>query len=527
MTAYAIVTAVGELGLASCLIRADLDIDMLGPTLTTVSLATSLIQAGALVAFAGPIAVALGAAAAADPIKVMGIVTIIVGIFAVPNCQLVRDFKQNKLFLAQVVGFVPSTLVLLLLARSGSGAMAFAWSMVVGQFVSGCVVLASVPKVYLPGMARYAMSILLRFGLPLGAANIVNFLLLNVDYALIGHLMGAVALGTYMLAFNVASWPNSILGNLINNVSMPAFSRVKQDFDLLKTAVANALRALSLAVLPISALTMVLARPLILTLYGAKWAASAEVLSILTLYGAISIICLLFANILAGLGLSKHLLFIQLIWLVALVPGMVLGVHRDGIVGAAIAHVIVVLPVVLPCYLIVLMRTTAVRFTILVKAISPAFLASTAAALVARFVSLQFTYPFVQLVIGLATGGLIYIIAVAPLAMELLSRGGATDVYAKRILRPYRIAARLVGLPVAGQPKHSSKPGGPFRIHIGTIGGTAPGIASVAAAASADAAQSMAALELLMSLSKPQSMVRPAAVRPPSRTRGGIRFTRR
>ena len=36
-----------------------------------------------------------------------------------------------------------------------------------------------------------------------------------------------------VLAFNVASWPASLLGAVINNMSMPAFSRVKHDPNLL------------------------------------------------------------------------------------------------------------------------------------------------------------------------------------------------------------------------------------------------------------------------------------------------------
>ena len=192
---------------------------------------------------------------------------------------------------------------------------------------------------------------LVKFGFPLAGANIVNYVLLNGDYAVVGHLAGAVALGAYVLAFNVASWPSSLLGFMVNNVSMPAFSRVKDDADRLNNAIARALRAISLVVMPMSALTIALARPLVLTLYGPKWAASVQPLSILASYGAISIICVLFANILAGLGRAKFILIVQLVWLFALVPGMVLGVHRDGIVGAAIAHVIVIGPIVLPVYL--------------------------------------------------------------------------------------------------------------------------------------------------------------------------------
>ena len=154
-----------------------------------------------------------------------------VGAFAVPNSQLIRDFKQGKIFLANAIAFVPSTVLLIVLAKSGGGAMAFAWSMVVRQFVMGGVLIAVAPRRYRPGLARSALSVILRFGIPLAGANFVNYILLNVDYAFVGHLLGATALGVYMLAFTVASWPYGVLGAVINSVSMPAFSRVKHDPD--------------------------------------------------------------------------------------------------------------------------------------------------------------------------------------------------------------------------------------------------------------------------------------------------------
>lgn len=531
LAAYTIVTAVGELGLASCLIRADLDIDSLAPTMVTVSLTTNAIQAGAMVAFAKPIATALGSAAAAGPIRVLALVMFIVGAFAVPNCQLIRDFKQNKLFLAQVIGFVPATLLLILLAKSGGGAMAFAWSMLVGQVFSGCVVVASVPKIYLPGISRSALSILWKSGLPLGAANIINFILVNVDYALIGHLIGAVALGTYVLAFNIASWPASLLGNMVNHVSMPAFSRVKHDADLLGNTVASALRALSLVVMPISALSIALARPLILTMYGAKWIASAEVLSVLALYGAISIICVLFANVLAGLGLSKFLFVVQIIWLGALVPAMVLGVHGDDLVGAAFAHIAVLAPIVLPTYLLVLKRKTGVRLAGLAKAILPGLLAAVAAALAARGLASHFTNSLVQLTIGLATGGLIYAVAVAPQAIEMLNRGRPGNLYAKRVLYLYSAATRLIGLRVRTPPKHSGKGGGQRGRQRPLLAGeprqATPCPAPVLTPPSVDVAESTAAaLALLISLGRLEPAVLPVSTRARIGPTGRLTHTR-
>jgi PST family polysaccharide transporter len=508
LTVYAIVSSFGELGVSSCLFRADLDIDSLAPTFVTISVVTSAILAAVMTAFAEPIATALGSAEAAGPIRVMALAVLLVGIFAVPSAHLVRDFKQDKIFLSNVTSFALSTGVLLLMAKSGSGAMAFAWSRVAGQLVAGCVLMASVPKRYRPGFVRSALSLLLKLGLPLAGANFVNYILLNVDYALVGHLMGAAALGTYMLAFNVASWPASLLGSVINNVAMPAFSRVKHDAEFLKKAMVNALYAVSLVVLPMCGLTMALAHPLVLTLYGPKWIASANALSVLALYGAISIICVLFANMLASLGRNKAVLLVQLIWLGALIPAMALGVNRDGIVGAAIAHVVVIGPVVLPSYLILLKRATGVRVTGLAKAMLPALLASSIAAVAARGVSSQFSNPLVQLAVGLTAGSLIYLILTAPQMIALLNQSQAEKLRANRIIGFYMRAGRLAGLTGINSARHRGE-GAKGRArqtprHARGFGTPRRRLSTRAAFVATDPAESAAAaLELLISFATP------------------------
>jgi lipopolysaccharide exporter len=453
LTAFAIISSVAELGVSSCLIRADLDIDSLAPTVATVSVSSCFILAAAMAAFARPIAAALGSADAAGPIRVMALAVVILGVFAVPNAQMIRDFKQGKIFLANVIAFVPSTAVLIIMAKSGSGAVAFAWSMVIRQFIVGCVLIVAAPRRYRPGLARSALQVILKFGLPLAGANFVNYVLLNVDYVFVGHLLGAIALGVYMLAFTVASWPYGLLGGVINNVSMPAFSRVKHDPVLLKNSMAFAVQAVCLIVMPMCAMMLVLARPLVLTLYGQKWAESANVLMILSIYGVVSMLCLLFANMLISFGRTKFLLVLQLIWIGTLVPAMVLGVHKDGIVGAAYAHLAVIVPIVLPSYLLALKRVTGVRLTALGKAALPALLASSAAALAAYAAASQFTSPLIQLVAGLAVGGIVYVICAGRQAITVFGRGQA----AARVLRGYNAAARLVGLRADGQARHSAR----------------------------------------------------------------------
>jgi len=454
-TVFTIVTAIGEFGVTSCLTRADFDVESLAPTLWSVSLASSLLMAGVLFEFAAPISASLGSRDAAHAVQVMSIVMVLWGIGAVPTAQCARDFRQDAIFWANALSFIPQTAVLLLLAKHGDGALAFAWSRVVGQATSCTVILLFVPKLHLPGMTRRALSVLYRVGLPLACANFVGYILQNVDYALISRLLGPVMLGTYVLAFNGASWSLALLGGMLSSVTMPAFSRVKYDALRLRAAMADGIRVVMLVAAPMCMIMIVLARPLVLTLYGARWESSATVLSILSFYGLISVVGVLFSNMLAALGYSKFVLAVQLIWLFGLIPAMTIGVKKDGIVGAAIAHIVIIGPVVLPCYLIALKRATGVRVSLLVRAALPAVAVAVAAACLAWCVASRFESPLVQLTTGVAAGAILYTVIMVPQLILLAMRGRAIPPRVNRILLTYYRTGRALGLPMGPPPRHA------------------------------------------------------------------------
>jgi lipopolysaccharide exporter len=452
LTAYMLVNTFAKFGAGACLMRADFDIDALAPTMVTVSLVSATVAAELTFLFARSIAVALGSPDGAAPVRVMALVLFLEGFSAIPWAQLSRDFRQDRQFWANAISFIPSQVVLILLAKSGYGAMAFAWSIALNQAITAVMLIIYAPTKYLPGFARGALSPLFRVGIPLAGAGFINYILLNVDYAFIGHLIGAVQLGLYTLAFGVASWPVGLIGGAVSAVSMPAFSRIKHDPDLLKSVLVKAVRAASLIVMPICGLMIALARPIVLTLYGARWSASAEVLSVLSLYSAISIFCTLFGTILSGLGKTKIFVVVQLLWLGALVPAMVLGIRRDGINGAAQAHVVIIGLLVLPSYALALKSATGVRLTALVKATLPGLLAASAAALVARTVAAQLASPLLQLASGLAAGGLVYAVAAGrQVVVGLLGQDQLARLRALSAFRAYESVIRLVALPRRGQ----------------------------------------------------------------------------
>jgi lipopolysaccharide exporter len=165
--------------------------------------------------------------------------------------------------------------------------------------------------------------------------------------------------------------------------------------------------------MPITWLTLALARPLIVTVYGAKWVGAAPVLSVLTAYGAISVLCLLLSNLLVGLGRPRLLLYVQLVWLVVLVPVMGFSVHRFGLLGAGYAHIGVILLLVAPIYLAVIGRSTSVRFGELLRALLPSTVAAAIAAAAATGAVRLVGPAALQLVLGAAVGGLVYALAIS------------------------------------------------------------------------------------------------------------------
>ena len=413
LTIHGVVGSLAELGAASALTRHTTDPAEAAPVVRTIALASSSLVAIAMVWSAPWLANELGSPSSASAIRVMSIAVVLTGVFAVPGALLARNFRQDRIFAATAISFVPANALLILLAAIGDGALAFAWSRVLGQLVMGVCM-----HRYAGDRVRFAVDLrraggLLAFGLPLAAANLVNVALLNVDNAIVGRVRGPAQLGVYVLAFNVANWSRSLLAAMVNGVAMPAFSRAASDPQRLRAAVLRGTRAVALLSWPIGALTVANAAPLVETLYGRTWLEAAPVLAVLALYGVVFVHALVFANVIVGTGHTKALLWLQLLWIAALVPCLVWGLRVGGLVGVGWAHVGVLCLVVFPAYLYGVRRITGVRAGSLLRAVAPAVLSAAVAASVS-LVSVVVPWSIVRLLVGTALGSAVYVGLMGP-----------------------------------------------------------------------------------------------------------------
>ena len=257
--------------------------------------------------------------------------------------------RQKEIFAIAAVDLVVSTALTMTLVLSGWGVMALAVGRIAGQSIT--LVLQFVLSGTRPRYAvdrRVAASVLL-FGLPIAAANMLSWVLLNVDTVVVARLAGPTSLGFYVLAFNISTWPMTAIGQVVRSVALPAFSRLNSGAKDPGLALGVGL-AWALA-LPAGVALAVLGSPLVVFVYGARWEAAVPVLMALGLFGAFRVLFDLFVAFLLAGGRSGPVLWIQGLWLVVLIPVMIAATAAWGIAGAGYAHLLVAVVVTGPAYL--------------------------------------------------------------------------------------------------------------------------------------------------------------------------------
>jgi PST family polysaccharide transporter len=358
MVAFTAVSCFDELGVSLALVRWPGDVRTIAPTVATLALASSGLLFTACFALAPSIARALGAPSAGGIVRLMAVAVLVDGITQVPVAMLQREFRQDRKMLADVVALVISTVVSIGLAVTGHGAWSLAWGRLAGNTAGAVMFVMLAPMPLRFGFdARIARS-LLAFGLPLAGSSLLTFAVLNVDYVVVGVLLGPVALGVYVLAFNISSWSVNVLSSAVRSVSLAGFSRLAED-DTRGAAPAAFTRSLGwlfAIAAPIGAGLVVFGPTLIRFVYGARWTPAGVPLRLLAVVGVLRVCFELAYDYLVAVGRPRILLFVQGAWLVALIPTLTAGAARFGVAGVAGGHVVVAIAVVTPAYIVGLRR---------------------------------------------------------------------------------------------------------------------------------------------------------------------------
>lgn len=351
------VLSFNELGVSLAIVRWKDDPAAIAPTVTTISLAMSLVLTGLVILLAPAFATAMGNPKATNLVRLLSLCVLINGVVATPAALMQRLFRQGQRMVADQVNVWVGAIVSVLLAVEGFGAISLVVGRLAGASLSAILFLYYSPLPYRLGLNRAYLRPLLNFGLPLAGASVLVFLVTFVDQVLVGHLLGPMMLGFYVLASNLASWPISMFSQPLRAVAPALFSRKQHDPDMMRNDFRRVLRPLAAVSLPVCAVMSATAPEIVRFVYGDAWAPAADVLRWLAVLAALRILFELAYDFLVVLGRSTTILVIQVAWIMCLVPAIWLGVTARGVAGASMALVAVSLVVSLPMYVVAFRRT--------------------------------------------------------------------------------------------------------------------------------------------------------------------------
>ena len=250
---------------------------------------TASLLFGALIA----IGVAAGAPAIAALFRLPGLVPVlrvlslafpITALSVTAEGLLQRRLAFHRIAVAELLSYaVGYGAVGVALAVTGAGVWALVGAEMAKTIVKTAVFLHAVPEARRLRFDRGAFGELFHFGSRYTASGFSIYLSAQGDNFIVARFLGATALGFYSRAYELMLVPAQALGMLLDKVLFPTMARVQEDPARLRLAYRRGTALVALLVLPLSAVTIVLAPEMVRVLLGPGWPGVVAPLRILTL----------------------------------------------------------------------------------------------------------------------------------------------------------------------------------------------------------------------------------------------------
>lgn len=354
--------------------------------------------------------------------RALGLSLPLTGLGMVPDTMLKREMKFKRAVLSDVVRNFIKGAVSIVLALLGFGVWALVWGQVLG------VLTGSIISWLLAGWRPTwqfhpdATKSIVFFGFHIILLETAGAFRNNVDYLLVGRILGATALGFYTMSYRIPELLIRSLNYVVGNVSLPALAMTKSDSGKMKKFYFGYLGFLSMFVFPLG-VGLAFTAPVFIPLFlSEKWGPAIIPTALISI--ALGITALGYVPGVLYKAISRPDILNKLAFLKMPIAVLILWyATRWNIVGVAAAQIVVA---VISLVLDMVVANYVMRYpwTDLVKAISPALTATLSMAAVLFLIQQSMpTANLVQLILMVALGGLTFIGVLWFMSRDLLLQG--------------------------------------------------------------------------------------------------------
>jgi PST family polysaccharide transporter len=276
--------------------------------------------------------------------RVLGLTLVFDALGGVHAALLQKRLRFGRLVIPDVVLSVTKGSVAVLTALLGAGY----WSLVWGQLAG--VALWTVANWWLcPWWPRLQLRWasarrLLGYGLHILLAGFVGAVILTADNLIVGRVLGARALGLYAVAFTIPQLLMIGLAMAVSNAVFPAFAMLQRDRNTLERQFLRVQHYGALVQVPIGLGICVVTPGLVHALFGPEWWAMVPVMQLLAIFALLQALVWSAGDAFKAVGRPDILWKLGLAQIPVLITTVLIAAHLDGIVGVAIARVVVAAP---------------------------------------------------------------------------------------------------------------------------------------------------------------------------------------
>lgn len=269
-------------------------------------------------------------------LPVLSISLIIGPLSTIHIVNITREMDFKRIVVPQNVSHVAAAIIAIVMAFMGFGVWSLVFQRLLAVFF--LVLIYTFGSTWRPQMrfSKVSFKKIFNFGIYTTGTSIFNYLTGNIDYLLIGKMLGAQPLGIYSLAYNVTYIIRSQIMNVTNKVFFPVYSKIQNDSEKIKRYYFKIIKYNCIVIYPIMIALIFFAKPLVLIGLGEKWIEAVIPIQFMAGAGLVHLLTSSNTILLRGIGRPRLEMIMSIIKTMGVtVPFIVLGVIYNGINGAA------------------------------------------------------------------------------------------------------------------------------------------------------------------------------------------------
>lgn len=333
-TMFALLNTFGDMGLSWATIQRKNLTQAQSHNLFWINAGVGVLLSIACLAIAPALASFYGEDRLVPVTMVMGISFAFGGISVQPLALMRRQMQFRHLTLMQLGQYVAGAAVAISLAAMGAGYWALVVQSVVVKAIS--LVLAFRVSGYSPRSPRRGIGTgsLLRFGGYLSASGLMIYFQRNLDYVLIGRVLGAEDLGYYTRAYFLMLLPATLATGTLGSVMIPSLSALQESPERFGASYRKAVRWIAGLSFPIAAGLALVSDEAVRLVYGDQWMPVVPILAWLSLVSLTQPIYNTYGWLFTAAGKGRSYFFSTVGATVVLVTAFAIGI-QSGVVELA------------------------------------------------------------------------------------------------------------------------------------------------------------------------------------------------